>query len=64
MFHCCVRGVSKGSLDAIRFVTGTAVGVMPAPGFDSWALKTCGLDTNGGLTNAFCRKIPTSGWSK
>ena len=38
-----VRGVMKGSLEAIRATGATVVGVMPAPGFESCGFCTLGL---------------------
>ena len=62
-FHCWVRGVSKGSLVAMRRERATAVGLVPPPGFESCGFSTWGSRTSGGFTNAFCRKMPMSGWS-
>ena len=57
------RGVLKSALVAIRFLTPEVVAVVPDAGLDSDAFWMLTVLTNGGLVNAFCSKMPTSGWS-
>jgi len=35
MFHCCVRGVSNGTLVAMSVLNPVVPGVVPPVGFDS-----------------------------
>ena len=57
------RGLERIARGDEATIGRVVAGSTREPGFESCGFSTCGFVTRGGLTNAFCTKIPTSGWS-